>query len=251
MYDIPDGTSHQADIIRDHLVNKENIRPPIIKNSPDSDRTQCSKPPLYTEKIRTKFSGYVLEYPCTVRSSGTISTYFDEQGNSYSDYVLYLGVTLNEDGSIWKLEYNKHESHKPGFRIILKSNGRVINSPPLIKQRGQLTSAGSVNGLTLYREYGRIVGYLDDIKDASGHPPAISCPASPGASINDVFASIDASDDKLRSSCNAGWALTQDIYLSMPASSIKSKYAFHFKDIYQKVNKGLKETIVSIPHFQN
>ncbi|MCF6300324.1 MAG: hypothetical protein L3J52_04290 [Proteobacteria bacterium] len=249
LFDLPNNQSNNAQIQRDHLLNKKNIRSPIIQNSPDSDRGQCSKKPLFTEKIITKFAGYVLEYPCTVSSSGTIRTYFDDQNNSESIYKLYLGVVFNEDGSIWKLEHNKHESDKLAFRVNLNSNGRKIGRTTFIKQRGQMTKAhdSDINGLSLYRDFGRIVGYLNGEKDASGHPPAISCGAAAETTVEDVFSLLETSIHKLGTSCSAGWALTADIYLYMPRMTIKSKDAYHFKDIYRIINSGVRDSIISTP----
>jgi len=248
LYDLPSygvGSEPRAGILRDHLVDKKKIRSPIIKNKPDSDRSQCSKPPLVTQKIRTRFAGYVLEYPCTVGSSGTISTYFDEQGSSYSDFELYLYVVFNDDGSVWKLKHDDLNRNKMSFRVILTSNGREIHRTPRIKQRDQMTKAydNEINGLTLYRDFSRIVGYLNNEKDASGHPPAISCQAGSNTAVEDVF-SLLKNPSFIGTYCSAGWALTEHIYLHMSSGTIKSKDAYQFKDIYRII---VRDSIVRTP----
>jgi len=250
LYDLPSygvGSEPRAGILRDHLVDKK-IRRPIIKNKPDSDRSQCSKPPLVTQKIRTRFAGYILEYPCTVRSRGTIHTYFDEQGDSDTEYKLYFGVVLNNDESVWKLKHDQDVSQKPAFRIILTSNGRYIERPPLIKRRDKVTQAheNDINGLTLYRNKNSIVGYLEDEKDASGNPPAISCSAGTNTAVKDVFSLLE-NPNYIGTYCSAGWALTEHIYLYMPHMTIKSKDAYQFKDIYRIINSGVRDSIVSNP----
>ncbi|KAA3650616.1 MAG: hypothetical protein DWP95_01225 [Proteobacteria bacterium] len=247
-----ESTSHRpwleilADLINPNTPNPDDKT--IIKNTPDSDKSRCSDPPLYTEKILTKFAGYILEYPCTVRSHGSISTYFDEEDNSESIYKLYLYLTFNEDESIWKLEHNKLESEKPSFRIILESNGKKIITPPRVKQMDQMDKAydGKINGLIFYRNQNTIVGYLIDEKDASGNPPAISCSAGDDVAVEEVFSLLENPDYAGRR-CSAGWALTPDIYLYMSASTIKGKYAYHFRDVYRIINSGIQDSILSSP----
>lgn len=97
----------------------------------DLNENECSMVRKVTEKVKANFAGYVLEFPCTAGSHGSIRTETSDSGEIINqEYTLYLGVQLGDQkDSIWNDRFSNSREGKEGFLIILKSNGKPKPSP--------------------------------------------------------------------------------------------------------------------------
>ena len=226
-------------------IKRQFDQPISIRNSPNSDRSKCSKIPLYEQKITTEFAGYILKYPCTVYSSGSVYVYRDQEDNYYSNYILNLSVTLNGDEkSIWRLKHKEYTPEKMSFNLVLRNNRHNYTKPPFFKELEKLDKLEipPINSMRFYRKHYSVVGELLNELDGLNSPPLLKCTVHSDKTISQVFSILENKEQK-NVQCSFSWMLNKDISVYTYPNSVDPIDAYHFKDIYQVINQGLKEAI--------
>ncbi len=223
----------------------------VTKSGADSDKSECSMVPKASENVITNFAGYVLAYPCTARSKGTIRTEKSESGDIINqEFTLHLKIQLgNEESSIWYDRDNKKTEGRKGFFIILRSNGKPHTSTLFDNLNDYtLVKTDEIAELKTYYKTSnprRVIGILKNSKDASGYPPSVSCYLDAVDEIDDVFSDLYNMSYKY-ASCSAHWMLTKDI--SLVVHSFDAQYAYKFKDLYKMINPGIEKIIIEKPN---
>ena len=222
----------------------------IINSGADSDKSECSMVRKVSEYVTTKFAGYILEYPCTAGSKGTIKTELSDNGEIVNqEYTLYLGIQLSDQkDSIWNDRLSNSREGKEGFLIILKSNGKPKSSP-LFENFDQYThvKTDELAGLEIYHKVSdrqSVIALLKNFEDASGNPPSVFCYLDAVDEISDVFSDLYNMSYKY-ASCNAHWMMTEDISLNV--HSFKAEYAYKFQEFYELVAPQIIKIIKQKP----
>ena len=233
-----------------HTNRPKQSSPNSIRSGADSDKSKCSMVPKVTELVTTKFAGYILKYPCTAGSKGSIRIEKSENGEILSEeYTLYLGVQLGANkNSIWNDRTIVNDDYE-SFLIILKSNTKP-KSLPIFEELDSVYSIykkDTSSGLDIYFKTSNqsVLGILSKIKDSSGNSPSVSCYLDAEDEIDDVFSNLYNLQYKY-ASCNAHWMLTQDISLSI--HSFKAEFANDLRFLYESLNPEMKKIIESKPN---
>ena len=230
-----------------HKNRPKTTHPKVTISGADSDQSECSMVRKVTEIVKTNFAGYVLEYPCTAGSKGSIRTEKSEDNKTIKEeYTLYLGIQLgSEKKSIWNDRLSNDREGKQSFLIILKSNGKIRQSPLFENLRNYtLAKTNKFAGLDVYYKTSNprsVVALLKNFIDASGNHPSINCYLDANDKIEDLFSDLYNLDYKY-ASCSAHWMLTEDI--SLLVHSFKAEYAYHFNNLYPTINSGLQQIII-------
>jgi len=193
-------------------------------NKPDSDTSACvGVTKSDKDMIITKFAGYVLEYPCSTTHMGEYHIKYDSENKIIEQrYRLKLLATdLTSDGN------------KVSFDHIVK---RIKNAKK-IKESIE-------KDFIVYEEKNHIIAILKINPDINGLFPHIICDRYGNVDPYKLFSPFH--DIKKKSQCGIYWRLTKDIKASM--LFLPSKFAYNFKDIFEKYNKTLKSFIVEYPN---
>ncbi len=222
----------------------------FIRSGADSDKSQCGMQPNVTEMVTTAFAGYMLKYPCTAGSKGSIRIEKSDDGKIISqEYTLYLGIQLgSKNSSIWN-DRTKENSENESFLLILKSNTKPKFSPIFKGFKSDYThyKSDGLSGLEIYFKATnprRVIGVLSEVKDSSGYPPVVSCYLDAEDEIENVFSDLYNLNHKF-ASCNAHWMLTKDISLNI--HSFNAEFANDFKILFESIDPEIKEIIKTKP----
>ena len=211
----------------------------VGSNKPDSDTSACvGWPKSDKDMIVTKFAGYVLKYPCTVNQKGEYHIEYNPNGTILSQrYRLKIAVkTGSNNDSI-------------AFPIQLTSNAKRVNFKHDLDSDSsyeKIMDIDTKNLIVYYKKNNGSSSAIASIKnqlDANGFNPIVSC--YPGLhSPYKLFSPLN--DVGVKLNCNAYWSLTKDIKVRIV--HFDSKYAYHFSEIYQVINKNLQEMIIEKPN---
>ncbi len=196
----------------------------VGSNKPDSDTSACvGVTKSDKDMIITKFAGYVLEYPCTTTHMGEYHIEYDSEHKIIEQrYRLkLLAIQLTSDGN------------KVSFDHIIKR----IKSAIKIKEDNE-------KDYIVYEESNYIIATLKNNQDIEGLFPHIICDRYGDVDPYKLFSPFH--EVKKKSQCGIYWRLTKDIKASM--LFIPSKFAYNFKEIFEKYNKTLKNFIIKYPN---
>lgn len=227
------------------VKNTKSNTEPLIRPI-QSDKSQCSKRPIIDEMITTKFSSYILKYPCTATSRGEVYTYFDEDNKPYKKFSLYLGAALSKtDSSIWRQGPEDNSRDKMSLLIYLQGDKTKKSIPSSAKRMSEEFKRYEIPkaDISIYRDRARVVGYLMTPKDAIGHSPSIQCLMPSDTNIEQIFSPLYGLKERYPRNCSASWMLAEDIHVSV--KSIKMHSAYHFNEIYPQINSALKEILTT------
>ena len=238
---------------RDYGPPDDGIR--RVGGSVDADTSQCGDWKNITpdQKIITKFAGYLLEYPCTIKTQGDFTVGYNPDGSiNFQHFFLSFNVNLgqkNYDGIWW--QGGSDDRGKAGFQVSLYSDGADTKHLPFkewIKKAEKIKEIKDQN-LVIYfdKKSHNVRGYLMDQFDQHFNPPFVFCVIPPEINPEELFLPIQSIEKSLI--CNALWFINDDIKVRI--LGIDTDEVYHFNEIYQTINRGLKKAIIKTPQQQS
>lgn len=237
-------------------INQQSFSQYIPTTKPNSDKSACNNPLSPDEYVITYFASFVLQYPCTGRSWGHISTDKTKQGQFEKNFTLYLTIVLSEfKNNIWGDGVIKNRARKAqgeiiqSFKIQLQSNGQSA-TPGAIRDLHRYTYIKSdpINGFEIYHDHlseRHVTAFLTHHIDTAGYPAMIYCLLDPGDTVDDVFTGMYNLSYKY-AECSAHWMLNDEIGVSV--KEFKAQYAKNFQRFIPTIQAGLADIIIEQAH---
>jgi len=215
---------------------------------PDSDTSECVGVTKTSDQmITTRFAGHVLRYPCTANHHGRSSVHYNEANELiYQNHALYLGVLVGPGKkTIWRRSHDEYSNGKKSFEVKLSSDGETISNEPIRKWIADATKIAEFEefNIAVYLNGHDINAFiLDAMNDQEGYP-RMNCLGSTAERALDLF---DPSRPPFeRAVCDGSWNLNEYIRVRVQISD--STMARDFDFLYQKIDQGLRGTIVRTP----
>jgi len=176
-----DGVGDLIDAAQPPRYPDDGIRR-IGSSEPDSDTSECDWQNLSVDqKIRTRFAGRILEFPCTARPRGRWFAAIAPSGEVVEErYSLTLSLQFNSlegKDTVWPLPRNQVEGSPEGAQIALRSGLAQVSPQSDAKYILSATYIGAIEDLDLelYRGPRRLFAVVKSELESTGSYAYLSC----------------------------------------------------------------------------